>query len=118
MNRRDFLLLRPEPRASEREPLEVELSCQRLYMRCLDVEATGADPGRAADSAESSLWGGEPPAAFAGRTRQQLFEDLDRELREVEMVRVVDSQWLFGDLRQDFDQVIDAFRARGGRVRI
>ena len=113
MNRRDFLLLRTEPRTLEPEPIEVEISCERLYMRCLDTQITGAQRGDPGD------WEGpgEPPAVFTGRTRQQLFEDLNRELLEVDVLRVVDSQWLVGDLRQDFDHLIEAFRARGGRVR-
>jgi hypothetical protein len=113
MNRRDFLLLRKEPRQRE-----FELSCDRLYMQCLDTEMTGLPPDDVADPAETSPWGGEPPAKFAGRSREQLFEALDRELREVEVLKVVNSQWLVGDLRQDFDRLMEGFCARGGRVEI
>jgi hypothetical protein len=109
MNRRDFLLLRRAPRDRE-----VELSCERLYMRCLDTQVTGPHPGDPADWEEP----GEPPAAFAEHTRQQLFDDLNRALLEVDVLRVVDSQWLVGDLRHDFDHLIDVFRARGGNVQI
>ena len=93
-------------------------SCERLYMRCLDTQITGAQPDRPADSEVTSRWGGEPPASFTERTRAQLFEELDGELREVDVLRVVDSQWLVGDLRRDFDTLMDSFRARGGRVHI
>ena len=116
MNRRDFLLLRTEPQGTM--PRVVELSCERLYMRCLDTQVTGGPRDEAVDSAETSLWGGEPPARFAERTPQQLFEQLDRELREVEVLRVVDTQWLDGDLRRDFEHLLAVFRARGGRVEI
>ena len=116
MNRRSFLLLRVEPQGPETTPRTVELSCERLYMQCLDTQVTGAPGEEPADSAEVSRWGGEPPAVFARRTRQQLFEDLDRELHDVDVLRVVDSQWLVGDLRRDFDRLMDAFRARGGCV--
>jgi hypothetical protein len=112
MNRRDFLLLRKEP-----PQRELELSCDRLYMQCLDTEMTGLQPEDVADRSETSP-GGEPPARFAGRSRDQLFEALDRELREVEVLKVVNSQWLVGDLRQDFDRLIEGFCARGGRVDI
>jgi len=95
----------------------VELSCERLYMQCLDTQVTGWQHNDLADSSESS-WGGEPPVRFAERTPQQLFEELDRELREVEVLRVVDSQWLAGDLRRDFDNLMAVFRGRGGRVEI
>ena len=113
MNRREFLLLRREPRGRV-----VELSCERLYMRCLDTQVTGGQRNESADSAETSPWGGEPPARFPERTPQHVFEELDRELREVEVLRVVDSQWLVGDLRRDFENLIALFRARGGRVEI
>lgn len=118
MNRRDFLLLRIEPQGLETTPRAVELSCERLYMRWLDTQVTGAPREESTGAAETSPWGGEPPAVFAERTPQQLFEALDRELRDVDLLRVVDSQWLVGDLRQDFDLLMDAFRARGGRVHI
>ena len=131
MNRRDFLLLRTEPQGLQALPRVVELSCERLYMRCLDTQVTGgqrdqspdsgvpsAAPALGCGSAETSQWGGEPPARFAERTPQQLFEQLDRELREVEVLRVVDSQWLDGDLRRDFENLLAVFRARGGRVEI
>ena len=131
MNRRDFLLLRTEPRGLETMPRVVQLSCEQLYMRCLDTQVTGEPRDESADSgapsaapalgcgsAETALWGGEPPARFAERTPQHLFEQLDRELREVEVLRVVDSQWLVGDLRREFEHLMASFRARGGRVEI
>ena len=113
MNRREFLLFRTEPRGRV-----VELSCERLYMRCLDTQVTGGQPNESADSAETSPWGGEPPARFPERTPQHVLEELGRELGEVEVLRVVDSQWLVGDLRRDFENLLALFRARGGRVDI
>ena len=114
MNRREFLLLKTEPRGRV-----VELSCERLYMRCLDTQVTGGQPNEeSADSAETSPWGGEPPARFPERTPQHVLEELDRDLRDVEVLRVVDSQWLAGDLLRDFEHLIAVFRARGGRVEI
>lgn len=113
MHRRDFLLLRTTPRRRE-----FELSCERLYMRCLDAQLTPPPTDESADPMEASLWGGEPPAKFTGYSREQLFDDLDRELREVEVLKVVNSHWLVGDLRQDFERLMDGFRARGGRIQI
>jgi hypothetical protein len=113
MNRRDFLLLRKDP-----QPREFELACDRLYMQCLDARATGFRPEDPADATEPPACGGEPPARFAGRSREQLFEALDRELLDVEVLKVVNSRWLVGDLRQDLDRLIEGFRARGGRVEI
>ena len=113
MNRREFLLLKTEPRGRV-----VELSCERLYMRCLDTQVTGQPNEEPADSAETSPWGGEPPARFSERTPQHVLEELNRELRDVEVLRVVGSQWLAGDLLRDFEHLIAMFRARGGRVEI
>jgi hypothetical protein len=79
---------------------------------------TGSQHEDAGDPAETSPWGGEPPAKFTGRSREQLFEALDRELREVEVLKVVNSQWLVGELRQSFDRLMEGFCARGGRVEI
>ena len=113
MNRRDFLLLRKDP-----QPRELELACDRLYMQCLDAQVTGPQPEDPADTAETPAGEGEPPARFAARSREQLFAALDLELREVEVLKVVNSQWLVGDLQQDLDRLIEGFRARGGRVEI
>lgn len=111
MNRRNFLLLRKDP-----QPRELELACDRFYMQCVDAQVTGPQPEDSADTAETSPAESEPPARFAGRSREQLFEALDRELREVEVLKVVNSQWLVGDVREDLDRLIEGFRARGGRV--
>jgi hypothetical protein len=112
MNRRDFLLLRPVTRRRE-----FELSCERLFLQCLDTQATA--PGEDLDgSVGESPCDDEPPASFIGRSREQLFEALGEELREVEVLKVVNSHWLVGDLRQDFDRLIAGFCARGGRVEI
>jgi hypothetical protein len=113
MNRRDFLLLRKDPQLRE-----FELACDRLYMQCLDAQVTGPQLEDTVDTAETSAGEGEPPARFARRSREQLFEALDRELREVAVLKIVNGQWLVGDLRQDVDRLIEGFRARGGRVEI
>ncbi len=113
MNRRDFLLLRKDA-----QPREFELACDRLYMQCLDTQVTGPQLEDPVDTAETSAGEGEPPARFIGRSRAQLFEALDRELREVAVLKIVNGRWMVGDLRQDLDRVIEGFRARGGRVEI
>ena len=82
----------------------------------MDAQATGSQLEDPADTAGTSAGEGEPPARFAGRSREQLLEALDRELREVEVLKVVNSQWLVGDVRQDLERLIEGFRARGGRV--
>ena len=67
------------------------LSCEPLFMRFLDSQMDG--------------------------TTAQLFENLAADLRKVTAVRLADTTWLSrGDLKQQLDQVLDAFRADGGRV--
>ena len=104
MNRRDFLFFRT---AGTRRI--VELSCERLYMRCLDVQL----PNAPADEP----WIGEPPRVVSGRTMTALFQDLERDLEGVDVLRLVDMRWLASeDLRRQLEAVLGAFRARGGRV--
>jgi hypothetical protein len=110
MDRRDFLLFRTKPKSRD-----VELSCEWLYMKCLDTHVTGQRPGQSSDS---PFQYGEPPAVFDARTTRKLFDDLDEQLREVDTVRVTKMQWLTGDLRREFGALLRAFRARGGRIEI
>lgn len=85
MNRRDFLLLR---RAADRE---VELSCERLYMRYVDAESEG--------------------------TTDALFASLTGALIKNRSVRLVQTSWLSSpELRRRLDDCLSAFRAAGGRV--
>lgn len=108
MNRRDFLLLRTN---TNRRVLE--LSCQYLYVRHVDIQALGR--GEHADARPPSE--GEPPAVFEERTTDQLFEGLDRDLGEVDVLRIVNRDWLVSeDLRRQLDALVKAFRARGGTV--
>jgi hypothetical protein len=110
MDRRQFFTLRRQTRSRT-----FELSCRWLYMKCLDTQVTGQ---LASHTSESDLQHGEGPAVFDARTTRQLFDDLDRQLRGVETVQVTDMQWLTGDLRREFGDLMRAFRARGGRVEI
>ena len=122
MRRRSFLLLRKER--------EVELSCRTLYMRCLDAAAAagpaavpGSSPTRpltastlAAAEYEQSWQFEEPPAAFHSPTQRELFDRLEDELLEVEVVHLTDIEWLRDEFRPDIERVLASFRARGGRV--
>ena len=63
------------------------------------------------------LWNDEPSAVFDERTTEQLFSDVDRELGNAEGVRGVDTGWLAVDaFRRDVEDLLAAFRRRGGRV--
>jgi hypothetical protein len=108
MNRRDFLTLRTGPRGRT-----LELSGERLYMRCLDTSV--------AQEAEDAdvLWnaGGEPPTVRERSTQDDLFRDLADELTGVDTMYVVDRHWLTDDsLSKPFNDLVAAFIARGGRV--
>jgi hypothetical protein len=113
LDRRDFLLLRSRPKSRE-----VKLSCEWLYMKCLDTQVTGQLSGQSLESAHSSQDDGEGPAVFDARTTKELFEDLDRQLRDADTVRVTNMRWLSGDLRREFGSLLRAFRARGGKIQI
>jgi hypothetical protein len=105
MNRRDFLLFK---RAAGQRI--AELSCERLYMRVVDTQLVSARAG-------DELGDGEPPAVFEARTTDQVFADLEHDLREVDLVRVMGAEWLGSpELKRRLDAVLSAFRASGGRV--
>ena len=107
MNRRDFLLFK---KAGGHRV--AELSCERLYMRAVDTALVSAGNGSA-----NEAWDGEPPAVFDARTIEQLFADIERELRDIDLVRVIDDSWLASSgLRQRLDIVLGSVRARGGLV--
>lgn len=108
MDRREFLLFKRRPRSRT-----FELSCRWLYMKCLDTQVTGQ---LSSHSSDADLQPGEGPALFDARTTRQLFNDLDRQLRDVDTVRVTHMDWLAGDLRLEFGNLMRAFRTRGGRV--
>jgi hypothetical protein len=110
MNRRDFLLLRSVARSRV-----AELSCERLYMRQFDIRRTGRRPD--VDVPDGDPSAGEPPATFGHRTTRQLFDNLERDLEGVDVLRVVDARWLAGDdLRRELESLLASFRSRGGRV--
>jgi hypothetical protein len=110
MDRREFLLLRSHPRSRT-----FELSCQWLYMKSLDTHVTGH---LSSHSNDSELQPGEGPAVFEARTTRHLFDDLDRQLRDIDEVRVTHMEWLSGDLQRELSDLMRAFQARGGRVEI
>jgi hypothetical protein len=110
MNRRDFLLLK-----TKRGVRTIEISCQRLHMHYLERRVTGGQLVKDFDPEE----GGEPPTAFTGRTTEQLFASLERDLDGADILRVTGHRWLSegdGGLLGEFDRLVSSFRARGGRV--
>jgi hypothetical protein len=111
MNRRDFLLLR-----RDRSARIVELSCRQLYMRYLDAQVTGDRRGEEGDTVVDP-WGSEPPAVFEERTFADVLRDLEPGLRDADVVRLRESEWLAcGEVKRGLDDLLASFRARGGRV--
>jgi len=109
MNRRDFLSFKREPARRI-----AELSCERLYMRVVDTQLVSARTG---DLSGVEPFEGEPPAVFDTRTTEQVFADLERDLRGADLVRVVGAEWLASpELKGRLESVLRAFRAAGGRV--
>ena len=105
MNRRDFLFFK---RGATRRT--AELSCERLYMRLADTQLVSARPG-------DEPGDGEPPAVFETRTTEQVFADLERDLHDVDLVRVVGVEWLGSpELKERLEAVLSAVRAAGGHI--
>jgi|RhiMethySRZTD1v2_1073278.scaffolds.fasta_scaffold146336_2 hypothetical protein len=109
MNRRDFLTFKIERRVRV-----AELSCERLYMLLHDAELTGAS----SPSVDAESWcGGEPEAMYHRRSAVDLFEQIDRDLTDVDVLHITEREWLTaGALAEHLDRVVTEFRARGGRV--
>ena len=106
VNRRDFLLFRTA--GSEKT---VELSCERLYMHYRDAQMVELPPDASLDD------GGEPLARFDRRSPRQLFDDLAIDLRDVDVVRVSQTEWLAADdFRREIESLAATLRARGARV--
>jgi hypothetical protein len=68
----------------------VRLSCEQLYMRYVDSTTDG--------------------------TTAQLFEDIEHSLSSVTSLRLTDPSWLSCDELMPLQSILDAFRARGGRI--
>jgi hypothetical protein len=84
----------------------------------VDTQTTHLGSELSADPAEQlGPWDGEPPAVFTRRTIDQLFEDFERDLREVEVLRIRDCEWLIHEeMARGVEALVAAFRHRGGRV--
>jgi hypothetical protein len=84
MNRRDFLLLRKAHEDS------VELSCEQLFMRCVDSTLDG--------------------------TTAELFGHLEQALSTVATVHLTSPEWLGCDELKPLEAILVEFRKRGGSV--
>jgi hypothetical protein len=110
MNRRDFLFLRPSPRGRT-----LELSCRALYMRTLDAQAPTTQAQ--ADVFGHEPWMGEPPADFHKSDADDWLRQVEAQLRDVEILKLLDQEWLTPTgINEQLEPLLTAFRARGGRV--
>jgi hypothetical protein len=110
MNRRDFLFLRPTPRGRT-----LELSCRALYLRRLDAQAPTTQAGGAVLQHEP--WMGEPPADFQKPDTDDWLRQVEAQLRDVEILKLLDQEWLTPTgINEQLEPVLTAFRARGGRI--
>jgi hypothetical protein len=101
VDRRDFLLFR---RRKARPKQYYVLSCEWLYEKCLDARLSPPASRNAAIFDEEAI--------------RLVFDQLDDRLRGVETVHVTQMEWLVGDLRKEFGNLMRAFRSRGGRVEV
>lgn len=108
ISRRDFLRLRRTERGKV-----LEVSCRAMFMRCADA-AIVSEP---VDDWEP--WMGEPPAVIQRRTADELVASFERDLGDVQVLRLLEPEWLdtmAGAVR--VQTAIAAFRARGGIVEV
>ena len=111
MNRRDFLCLRATPRGRT-----LELSCRGLYMRCVDLECFArAEPE--GSELDHEPWMGEPPTVFFKRTAEALLRQVEEDLCKVDILRVLDGEWLTPTgLQERMEPLLASFLARGGHI--
>jgi hypothetical protein len=110
MNRRDFLFLRRTPRGRV-----LELSCRALYLRTLDANAPTTQSKD--DVFNHEPWMGEPPTDFDKSADDDWLVQLEAQLRNVAVLRLLDEEWLAStQIKQQLEPLLSAFRARGGLV--
>jgi hypothetical protein len=112
VNRRDFLFLR-----HSQGKRVLELSCERLFMRAVDAQTASSGSGDALPVPE--VWEGEPPRVVEYPTVDELFQFVDTQLRDADVLRLVDTHWLASeDLKRRLGDVVATFRGRGGVVEV
>jgi hypothetical protein len=115
MDRRDFLRLRTSGRVRV-----ADLSCERLYVQYVNAASRPTRGQLEEPASADSTWlpsGGEPPTHILEPTKEELLEDLARQLAAAEVVRVLDAEWLVNhEFRQDLETLLESIRARGCQV--
>ena len=107
-SRRDFLRLRKTERGRV-----LEVSCRTLFMRCADATIA---PVAGDDYAP---WMGEPPAVIHRRSADDLLGAFEGDLRDVQVLRLLESEWLANiEQAPRIQASIVRFQARGGVVEL
>ena len=106
LSRRDFLRFRRTERGKV-----LDVSCRALFMRLADATI---DPEPLQDY-ETSM--GEPPAVVERRTTVEILDSLDADLRDVQVLRLLEPEWLEGIQEASrIQDALESFRLRGGVV--
>lgn len=84
-------------------------------MRVLDADAvSGSGAGSILDH---EPWMGEPPTDFDLPSGDSLIDQVEADLQSVDVLRVLDREWLEpSGLADRIEPVLAAFRQRGGRI--
>ena len=84
-------------------------------MRTLDADAPTSQPEGAVF--EHEPWMGEPPADFRKSEADDWLRQIEAQLRDVEILKLLDQEWLMPTgINEQLEPVLAAFRARGGRI--
>ena len=111
LSRRDFLKMRV---SEGRRVLEV--SCERLFMRYTDACSDAAR--RQVSNHDDPIGLARPSAGFETPTPESLFHEFERQLAQVDELRVLEPDWLNGGaFAREVGARVDAFEQRGGQVR-
>jgi hypothetical protein len=80
-------------------------------MRCADADMAPTDP------VDYGSIVGEPPSVFERRSAAQIIASLESELKDVQVLRLLEPEWLDNMPAADrFRAALEAFTRRGGRV--
>ena len=84
-------------------------------MRVLDAEAVSGEEADTIFAHEP--WMGEPPASFDVPPRDSLVDQVEADLANADVLRVLDRDWLEpSGLADRIEPLFAAFRRRGGRI--
>ena len=113
VSRRDFLTLRTTGTTRV-----LELLCEPFFMRYIDsCSSVGARGGGEASASVGFTAFAEPQTDIDLPTAQALFAELEENLRDADVLRVMGREWLSdANFGRRVSACIDEFASRGGRV--